>query len=407
MKNWIIATMIIITLFASGCTQGNNNYPITDKDYKTGTQGLVFDFIPNGPPATVFEDSNFDIATDLWNKGAYPINNLFLTATVENDYMCILKQGTNDCASLSTEDQKLISDITEQKSKRTELLVEKDQINQEAKANPETKAADAQKVADIDKQVADISTKIDALDKQFKVINTDITKTISGMQGRSVYYPDGTSSHVEFTAKAKKLDLLSVQHTSPVVLTACYDYYTELSQDICIDPDITSTAKKACKAADITLTDQGAPIAITKIETRVMPDGDNVKLDFLIYIKNKGDGQVVNKDMLKEACSAAKLSRNDWNRVTLTEFGFSSQDYFYKFGATDNKITCSPNPLRLTSGPEGGVDFIRCSIDNAKLTADQLIKKSTPSFLTQAYIRLDYGYTKSITKDVVIKSTNS
>ncbi len=401
MEYKILVLILVIVMLFSGCKPADNGYPITDKDYKQGTKGLVFDFIPNGPPDTLFENTNFEIATDLWNKGAYPISNAYVTATVENDYMCILKQGTNDCAGLSDQDKEFIDAITKLKSDRTALLVERDKINQQSYVDADKSAVNNQDLIELNRKLSDIETQIKEQEKKLTIINTDLTKTIGGMQGRSVYYPDGTSNHVDFTVKAKKLDLLSVQHTSPVVLTACYDYMTELSQDVCIDPDITSTAQKVCEVKDIALTDQGAPIAITRIETRVMPDEENVKIDFLIYINNKGDGQVVNKDMLREACSAAKLSSNDWNRVTLSEFGFSNKEYFYKYGGSSNTIECTPNPLRLT----GEGDYIRCSIDNSKLSDDLKIKKSTPSFLTQAYIKMDYGYTKSVTKSIIVKST--
>jgi len=318
---------IILLILIIGCGgPKEEDYPITDKDFKKGTAGLEFEFYESGPPSNVFEEEEFEIVADIWNKGAYTTNMVYLTTIVENDYM-------------------------------------------ELTGEPKT-----------------------------QVVPTDVEK----LQGRSVSFPEGTSTHFSVKAKAKKLDLLSVQHTSPVILTACYNYMTEVAEDVCIDPDPNSKANKVCEIQDITMADQGAPIAITKIETKVLPDGDQVSLQFVLHIENKGDGEVVEFNRLKEACSSSSMGLKDWNHVYLKNFKFSNTQYEYDFTKDSNKIECAPNPLRLITNK----DYIRCTIKNSNLPDTMKLSKNSPSYISQAYINLAYGYTHSISKNVVIESKN-
>jgi len=321
--------LLLILLLLIACGPKEEETPITDKDYREGTDGLVFEFHPNAPPVNIFETSGFEVATDVWNKGAYTATQAYLTIILENEYMCV-PQGEG-------------------------CVVQKGSFN--------------------------------------PLLTQNLLKDGGEYSGRSISTPDGTSRFAKYNVDAQKLDLLSVQHTSPVILTACYAYTTEHAQDICIDPDPTSTIDKVCEVSEISLTDQGAPIAITKIETRILPDGDQSRPQFLIHIKNKGDGEVVNVSKLQEACSSQKMDHKDWNRVYLTGFWFSNEMQFYKRGDSNSNIECTPNPLRLTSG-EG---YIKCSVKNT-------IPRSDAPYTTQAYIRLDYGYTHSESKDVLIES---
>jgi hypothetical protein len=408
----IMIFMCLIIIFICGCNRDPGfKYPITNKEYQVGTKGLTFEFIDNAPPKNAFEDTTFEIATDIWNKGAYAVTEGYLNAIVDNTYMCILKSdGT--CAGISPTQQTLIDKISVEKTKRTTLLKNKEVINNEKYIDSDTDEINRVKINDINSQLNILDSQINSLENQLLIINSDITQNIMGklpggdFTGRNIYYPEGTSRHIVFKALAKKLDLLSAQHTSPIILNTCYNYYTELPQDLCIDPSPNSEFEKVCEVKDITLSDQGAPIAITKIETRILPKNDDVEIQFLIYIKNKGTGEVLSRDKLKEACSAAKLKNEDWNKVILSEFGFSNNQYFYKFNQDKDKkntISCSPNPLRLVDGE----DFIKCTVDNSKLSDDLKISKSTPSYISQAYMRFDYGYTESNTQNIIIESTNS
>ncbi len=394
----IMIIVIVALLIASCKPKTGPDYPITDKDFRKGTDGLVFDLMQNAPPEKVFENAKFEIASDVWNKGASNIDEGYVTAIVENSYMCIL--DGDECADTSAVDSGAKSALQDLRDQRTAKLVEKDKLKNSQK--PE----DAARIKEIDQELAKLETDISSAESQLQLVSSDLTRDLVNdidpageFGGKSVSNPEGTFKLVKFTARAKKLDLLSVQHTSPVILTACYGYTTELVQDVCIDPDVTTTKEidKACTIEDISLTDQGAPIAITKIQTNMLPDDDVTAPQFIISVENKGKGEVISRDKLRQACSASKLESGDWNRVTVSEFGFSNDKYYYKYGDENSNIECTPNPVRLIKG----AGTVRCTLKSDKISRD------TPAYTTSAHVKLDYGYTQSVTKNVVIEKINS
>jgi len=397
MEKKILIVFMILLIVA--CKKDNGlEYPITDKDFKKGTDGLVFDFLPNGPPMKVFEETQFEIAADMWNKGAHDVTEGYITAIVEEPYMCILTSG-GSCADTSDIDAGTKQRLKELRDERTKLLVDKDKV-QNQPDSPENQ----QKIEEIDNRLTEIDRQIQETESSLQMVSQDYTKDLlvdlepmDEYKGKSVNNPEGTSKFVQFTAKSKPLDLLSVQHTSPVILTACYAYTTEWTEDLCIDPDVTglNEVDKACEVKDISLSDQGAPLAIIRIETKILPQNEAAAPQFIIHISNKGKGKVVNVDKVKHACSAAKLDVKDWNRVVLSEFRFSNEKYKYVYGAEDNNIECTPNPLRLIDGE----DFIRCTFKQDT----EKIPKETPAYTTQGYMKFDYGYVQSVSKNVVIE----
>jgi len=155
MKKTILLALIV--LFGCG-GQNGDDYPITDKDFQKGTDGLVYEFIPGGPPPSVFETTEFEVAAEMWNKGAYEIKNAYSTLNLETDYLCVAPNG--DCVNTAG-GGRYNQDLT------LNLM--------SIGANPEFK-------------------------------------------GRSVSFPEGTSKYVVYQVKAKDMDPLTEQHTTPVLL---------------------------------------------------------------------------------------------------------------------------------------------------------------------------------------------
>lgn len=71
MKKYLIPLLIASILIISGCSSGNS-----DRDYpnfRTGTEGLVLNFLPYSPPATAYSGDVMDIVIEIDNKGAYDV----------------------------------------------------------------------------------------------------------------------------------------------------------------------------------------------------------------------------------------------------------------------------------------------------------------------------------------------
>lgn len=386
--------ILAILLLIAACKPVDPVLPLTNEEYRRGTLGLEMRFLPNAPPAKMFEESEFEVETELWNRGAYTITEGYITAILENAYMCVL--DGEDCVSqkITDADQATLSKLrVELESLRTDR-----EKNAQSRSGPLDGQVLTDEIAQIDRQIAEKQKQISDLEKKVQTVNPKLTLdfkdlAIEEFKGRSVSTPDGTRIFAKWPASAKKLDLLAEQHTSPVTVTACYRYSAELAREICIDPNPSATGAKACVASDYDLESQGAPVAFSRIETRIVPRGEYVEPQFVLYVTNAGTGEVVNSSALRQVCSSSGLGYKDWNHVVLREFAFANQEYRYEHGKEGN-IECRPAALRLSDS-----GYFRCVVK------DSQIRKGSAAFTTQAYAVLDYGYTDSITTQVVVEDT--
>lgn len=213
------------------------------------------------------------------------------------------------------------------------------------------------------------------------------------LKGKSVANPIGEQDVYEFKLKAKAIDKQSEQHKTAVFLTTCYGYQTEAVKEVCIDPDFYSLnpIKNACDVKDISLSDQGAPVAVTKIEQKMLQNADEntIKPAFMIYVSNKGKGVVIDKEKIKDVCSSAGVDYKTWNTIIIKAFLF------------DRQLDCRPKKegdqsktghIRLKSKE----DFVRC-VDEMGTGIDK------PAYTTPLRIVLEYGYTNTISKEITIK----
>jgi len=202
------------------------------------------------------------------------------------------------------------------------------------------------------------------------------------IDGKSTFNVAGDQIYQMFKLKAKKLENQSMAHETNVAVTACYDYQTWATPTVCIDPDIysMSTEKKPCTIQDITMTSQGSPVAVTKVEVKMLPSGDMIKPTFKIYVQNKGIGHVIDKNRVSTVCGSEGLDYKDWNTIQV------------KVMLANTELVCRPTPLRL----EQQEDFVVCSLDKG-------IEKTAAPYSTLLNIFLDYGYTSTISSKVTIE----
>ena len=295
---------VILVLFMSGCITNPFIKTTTQDDLRTGSQGILMEFLTNAPPSEIYEDYPFQVGVILENVGAYDIKNGFISFTIEEDYMELMNQ------------------------------------------------------------------------------NEGVVRF--SLKGKSISLPTGDQLIKIIKAKTKKIDEQSEKHESTILTSVCYQYQTKKDITICIDTDIHNLKKmqKVCIVKDITLTPQGAPVAITKIESEMLPAEDDnlIKPAFKIQIKNVGNGKVIDKDKISDICSSEPLEHKELNTVDI------------KVMLSNEELECKPEPLKLKSNE----DEVRCILEKG-------IPKDRATYTSPLTIELDYGYTYSISKKVTIK----
>ena len=377
----IIGLSILLTACNSSIFKRGQDSILTSKEVFTGSEGLVFEFFENAPPKEVFEKSPFPVGIRLHNKGACDIG--FPIKGIISPYPTGAPPLTVCHSPIGPKLPLIPSGYSEG---FLSIGLENDYILPPKKIE----------------NLLGANVKLD--DPQ--TITFELT-------GKDLENSQGEREVITFILETKDLKTLD-PHTelrdSTILLTACYKYRTLASADICIDTDIFGFKEKskACKVEDLELKDQGAPIAITKIEPQMNPEKDKpgfTRPMFIITIENKANGEVIqgNRETVKGACSSTPLGYKKWNRVDITAFVLKDGNQKEQLNcnlAHDTEIEGRLNPLAGVLDLKGKEDKIRCQLANP-------IPESEGTYLTLLFIELDYGYTQSISRTVKIKKSLS
>lgn len=73
MKKVLVICIIILMLGISGCREGFGGRKEPVSGYRSGSQGLVVNFMPNYPRPQMFDDEPFDVILEIRNKGSQTI----------------------------------------------------------------------------------------------------------------------------------------------------------------------------------------------------------------------------------------------------------------------------------------------------------------------------------------------
>ena len=217
--------------------------------------------------------------------------------------------------------------------------------------------------------------------------------------GKNVLYPDGIDELLYMNLQAKGIDPRINDVKTQVIITSCYDYKTEFIESVCIEAGkFMPNAPTACTASPISSSSgQGAPVVITRVEVDTLTSGsDYARPQFTIYIENAGNGRVISDKGMREACSSGAIGKEESNILKVEEIQFSD------FRFTSNDIKCNPLTedymVRLKHDPlTTDKAILRCTLEPNRLRAD------AGNYETPLYMRLSYGYTESVTKEVVIE----
>ena len=209
------------------------------------------------------------------------------------------------------------------------------------------------------------------------------------VHGKSYIYPAGDLSYVDY----------ALLHVNPVPGTRqlpatqifaslCYPYKTILDTEVCMDgasayPSARSV--QACTAQPISFLGQGSPVAITEVNSQMIPVGDGkFKPLFTITIENKGDGSLLapaDAQSAGTACDDQDSKRKDWNTMAVSG------------SVVGAGLQCTPSVVRLVEGK----GTTRCSFLQNQ---EPLISQS--NYLTQLHVELNYVYSSSASRKIEI-----
>jgi len=225
------------------------------------------------------------------------------------------------------------------------------------------------------------------------------------IKGKSIFSPNGDQELITINARTKKIGAQSETQPSTILATACYPYKTIFGASVCIDTDIYGTrrGKKVCRTGELKFSEgQGAPVAITKIETRMLPqDKDFVKPHFLIHIENKGNGEVVNLSNTEQACTSERLDYRAFNTIRINAT-LSGQLLDCRINKEDPEAE-PPPPAPAVIRLRDKEYILRCTLEKIGDEVEDLIEISRDAYTAPLRIELDYGYTFTISKDIIIE----
>ncbi|MBI4146484.1 hypothetical protein HY489_04055 [Candidatus Woesearchaeota archaeon] len=207
------------------------------------------------------------------------------------------------------------------------------------------------------------------------------------LDGRTAFISRGGFDTLNWKGQIRSLTDKRIDKYQPLILaTACYNYETIASAQVCIDPQpyAPTNVQKVCTPTTAGTGSQGAPIAVTSVQVEPQPS----KTRFIINIQNVGGGNVfrygtqyINK------CSpySPGLAFDEVDFVQFTDVQISG---------TSIKPTCKgldkDGHVRLVNG--AGQVF--CEVDAQGQTA----------YLTPLNVIIRYGYRQSIAKPIEIRA---
>lgn len=200
------------------------------------------------------------------------------------------------------------------------------------------------------------------------------------LSGKTQYNPEGDFTRIPIRMRSKELPPQAESYQTQIIFQACYPYKTYASAQICIDPDLANrNPAKACTAMPVALGGgQGAPVAITRIEPIMVPEGNDVRPVFAIYLQNLGNGQVLSTEAISTACGGVGAIK--FNKVSVSA------------KLQDETLLCAPNPATLEIGQEARVI---CE-------SRQKYGIAAGTFTTILTTELDYGYMNTASSPLII-----
>ena len=205
--------------------------------------------------------------------------------------------------------------------------------------------------------------------------------SITQLEGKSQYRPQGGYTTADFSVSSISLPRTTPSYQPNFLLTACYPYKTIGTPVVCIDPNPADTiSDKACDIKQtkvISTGSQGAPVAVTQIESTATPK----EMIFRIHLKN-ADAKGLPFDYSALSKCPGTLSYNDLNKLK------------YKVTLGASQIgQCSPSNGEVRMVNNQGIIFCKFAHTTG-----------STAYETTLNVELQYGYKNSIAKKIEIEN---
>jgi hypothetical protein len=233
------------------------------------------------------------------------------------------------------------------------------------------------------KGASDVSSGIITLNFQRDYLESTVSSKNIRLDGKSIANPIGEQEIISFSLSAK--EIIGESRVVPITASSCYSYTTEAIIPVCIDTDMYNidTIDKPCEVEDIdTKGGQGGPIVVTKIEPKMLTSETEARVtpQFAIEVENVKDGRVIRSSKARDLCSARALQKQDIDVIEVS------------VELSDRRLSCNKDFLKL----ENGVDKVVCSLESG-------IDPDEPAYTTLLKIILDYGYSQTVTQNIILK----
>lgn len=199
------------------------------------------------------------------------------------------------------------------------------------------------------------------------------------LRGKSVDYPKGDVTVLTFPFDALPLATESQTRKTSVVVNACFDYKTEVLEQVCIDTDPYNlkpdSEQGVCKQTDLALGGTGGPVRVTKVETQFLSQDSSLIPQFIIHIaqNNFQMDRIFGPDSANSFCTSATFNTDLLNIVE------------YQVTLSDDELYCNRDKIQLVDG----MAVLTCK--------GYPIDQTIGSYEAPLYILLEYGVAKSQT----------
>lgn len=292
MKKIMIVFLIAAALFLASCISTDKT---TGSEYRTGTQGIVADFLTASQKQLFFEGDFLNLVLDVKNKGVFADYEGF-----------VIVSGYDPNA----------------------------------------------------------------------IFIGEVKKTIPMIEPKSAYLPEGGSELLEFKESRQMKVPYGSSYKPIIIASSCYTYQTKAALKTCVIPNYNEYIRgdTVCMPAAAALDSQGAPVAVVSVDETASP----TKIQYLITLKNVGNGQIIKKDRTSEC--PFNLGVHDIDEAVIK----------VEVSALGEVMCENDNRIKFFEGSGRAV----CTID--------ITPADKKSYETEMEITVDYGYTSSISREIEI-----